>query len=193
MADLVFAVLSLTVLRMVPVALCLLGMESKRWTVAFSGGSGPRAGVGPLGSSPTSPGLHKAGGVQTVIGVVATTVVLSVLLHGLMAGPWAVRYGDGRSGPVHSSRPSTPSSRSRSTAPAGLTVLRRRVGDAVGRDGYSPRHVDVARPGQGHALMAEEVDDGLGRRRGHRLRFRVGRATQRPQARDGESAASLPE
>ncbi|HEV7194441.1 MAG TPA: hypothetical protein VGN19_00745, partial [Pedococcus sp.] len=31
--------------------------------------------------------------VRTVIGVVATTVMLSVILHGLSADPWAVHYG----------------------------------------------------------------------------------------------------
>jgi hypothetical protein len=56
---------------------------------------------------------------------------------------------------------------------------------------YTPGHLledvgdplrRISRPGQGHPEMPEEVEDGLRRRRGHRLRFRVGRATQRSQA-----------
>lgn len=92
--NLVFAVLSLTVLRMVPVALCLLGTGVQRWTVAFVGWFGPRGLASVLFGLITyeSLGATKPE-VQTVIGVVATTVVLSVLLHGLTAGPWAARYG----------------------------------------------------------------------------------------------------
>lgn len=92
--NLVFAVLSLTVLRMVPVAVCLLGTGLRRPTVLFVGWFGPRGLASVVFALITYESLgptHPE--VQTVIGVVATTVMLSVVLHGLTAAPWAVRYG----------------------------------------------------------------------------------------------------
>ena len=91
---LVFAVLSLTVLRMVPVAACLLGTGLRRPTVAFVGWFGPRGLASVVFALITYESLGATDPeVQTVIGVVATTVMLSVILHGLSATPWAVRYG----------------------------------------------------------------------------------------------------
>ncbi len=37
--------------------------------------------------------LHEEPAIATVLSVIATTVVLSVLAHGLTASPWAQRYG----------------------------------------------------------------------------------------------------
>jgi sodium/hydrogen antiporter len=37
--------------------------------------------------------LHDEPAVATVLSVIATTVVLSVIAHGLTAPPWADRYG----------------------------------------------------------------------------------------------------
>ena len=39
--------------------------------------------------------------VSRTVGVIAATVVLSVLLHGYTATPWARRYGTWASGPAH--------------------------------------------------------------------------------------------
>ena len=92
--NLVFAGLSLTVLRMVPVALCLLGTGLRRPTVTFVGWFGPRGLASVVFALITYESLGAANpDVQTVIGVVATTVMLSVVLHGLTAAPGAVRYG----------------------------------------------------------------------------------------------------
>jgi NhaP-type Na+/H+ or K+/H+ antiporter len=91
-AVLVYAVLSLTVIRMVPVALALLGTKLSLPTVAFIGWFGPR-GLASIvlallalgdGRSPTlDPGIAAT---------VATTVVLSVVAHGLTAGPLVEAY-----------------------------------------------------------------------------------------------------
>jgi NhaP-type Na+/H+ or K+/H+ antiporter len=88
----VYAVLSLTVVRMVPVALSLAGTGLSLATVAYAGWFGPR------GLASVVFGLlvveeHVPG--TTLIGrVVALTIALSILLHGLTAHFLADRYGD---------------------------------------------------------------------------------------------------
>ncbi len=92
--NLVFAVMSLTVLRMVPVALCLLGTGLRSQTLTFVGWFGPRGLASVVFALITYESLGPANpDVQTIIGVVAATVMLSVILHGITAAPWAVRYG----------------------------------------------------------------------------------------------------
>ncbi len=90
--DLLFALLALTVLRMVPVAVALAGTGLDRATVAFVGWFGPRglASVvfGLLAVDALEPSQSKA-----VLAAVAVTVALSVLLHGVTASPLASRYG----------------------------------------------------------------------------------------------------
>jgi sodium/hydrogen antiporter len=88
-----YAVLSLTVIRMVPVAVALLGTKLSVSSVTFIGWFGPR-GLASIvlallalgdGSAPTlEPGIAAT---------VATTVVLSVVVHGLSAGPLVRVYG----------------------------------------------------------------------------------------------------
>ena len=87
-----FALLSLTMLRMVPVALALLGAGLDRPTVLFVGWFGPRGlasvvfvllAVEELGESPA---------VGQAIAAVCLTVLLSVVLHGVSAGPLGRRY-----------------------------------------------------------------------------------------------------
>jgi len=88
-----YAVLSLTVLRMVPVALALLGAGLDRTTVLFVGWFGPRG----LASLVFALLALEALGAQAdeAIAVVAGTILLSVALHGLSAAPLAQRYGMG--------------------------------------------------------------------------------------------------
>ena len=87
-----YAVLSLTVIRMLPVAVALAGARLGRPAVLFVGWFGPRGlasvvfgllALEDLGESAAKP-------VTTVI---AFTVLLSVLAHGLSASPLAKRYG----------------------------------------------------------------------------------------------------
>ena len=91
-ASLVYAVLSLTVIRMLPVALSLVGSRLDTSTVLFVGWFGPRGlasvvfallGVEELGESPL---------VGQAVGVVALTVLMSVVFHGVSAGPLGTRY-----------------------------------------------------------------------------------------------------
>ena len=91
--NIVFAVLSLTVLRMVPVALSLLGSGLRLQTVAFVGWFGPRGLASIIFALIALESLDDDPAVATALGVIATTVVLSVLAHGVTASPWAERYG----------------------------------------------------------------------------------------------------
>jgi len=90
--DLVFALLALSVLRMVPVALSLAGTGLDRVTVAFVGWFGPRglASVvfGLIAVDSLAPEQSKV-----VLATVTVTVALSVVLHGVSASPLAERYG----------------------------------------------------------------------------------------------------
>ena len=89
--DYVFAVLALTVLRMVPVALSLIGSGLDRATVALVGWFGPRGLASVVFGLIAYDSLdHQA--AHDVLGLVVVTVTLSVLLHGLTAGPLASRY-----------------------------------------------------------------------------------------------------
>ena len=96
-----FAVLSLTVLRMVPVALCLLGSGLRAPSVLFIGWFGPRGLASVVFALIALESLDASSEVSQTVGVIATTVVLSVLAHGYTATPWARRYGAWASGPAH--------------------------------------------------------------------------------------------
>jgi sodium/hydrogen antiporter len=87
------ALLALTVLRMIPVALALMGSGLSGTTVVFIGWFGPRGlasivfGIIAVDALPAAEG-------QAVIALIALTVILSVLLHGVTARPLARRYGE---------------------------------------------------------------------------------------------------
>ncbi len=90
-AVVVYALLSLTVIRMAPVAAALAGTGMRRRTVGFLGWFGPRG----LASMVFALMLEEDGGVthaETVMTAVFVTVGLSVLLHGVTAAPLAERY-----------------------------------------------------------------------------------------------------
>ena len=91
--DYVFAVLALTVLRMVPVALALIGSGLDRFTVVLVGWFGPRGLASVVFGLIAYDGLdqHSA---NEVLSLVVVTVTMSVVAHGLTAGPLAARYGD---------------------------------------------------------------------------------------------------
>ncbi|WP_328981037.1 hypothetical protein [Streptomyces canus] len=91
---LVYAVLSLTLIRMLPVAVALLGTGLRPATLAYIGWFGPRglASVvfGLLAVEEHLPGTHVLGGA------VALTVALSVCPHGATAPLLSVRPGAAR-------------------------------------------------------------------------------------------------
>jgi sodium/hydrogen antiporter len=91
--DVVFALLALTVLRMVPVALALTGSALDRVTVAFIGWFGPR-GLASVVFALIAVDSLEPSQSKVVLAAVTLTVALSVLLHGVSASPLASRYGD---------------------------------------------------------------------------------------------------
>ncbi|GAA1497853.1 cation:proton antiporter [Paeniglutamicibacter kerguelensis] len=91
LAMVAYAVLSLTAVRMVPVALALVGTGFDRNTVLFVGWFGPR-GLASLVFALIA--LEELGdGADEVVAVIAFTVLLSIVVHGLSAAPLASRYG----------------------------------------------------------------------------------------------------
>ena len=91
--NLVYAALSLTVLRMAPVTLSLLGSGLRPQTSAFVGWFGPRGLASIIFGLIAFESLDAEPAVSVVLSVIATTVILSVLAHGLTATPWSLRYG----------------------------------------------------------------------------------------------------
>src|SRR6478752_1751252 len=95
----VYAVLSVTLVRMLPVAIATIGAGLDRNSVLFVGWFGPR-GLASLVFALLA--LEELGpGADEAVSVIAVTVLLSVLAHGFSAAPLAGRYGRvaARSGP----------------------------------------------------------------------------------------------
>ena len=88
----VYALLSLTVIRMLPVALCLRGTRMDLPTVGFIGWFGPR-GIASILYALILIGEIGAAGHERVLSVIALTVLISVFAHGLSAVPFSTLYG----------------------------------------------------------------------------------------------------
>ncbi len=89
--DLAYAVLSLTIVRMVPVAIAMLGSGARRPTVLFLGWFGPRG----LASIVFGVIVVEESGLPhtaELVDALTITVALSVLAHGLTAAPLVRRY-----------------------------------------------------------------------------------------------------
>jgi NhaP-type Na+/H+ or K+/H+ antiporter len=107
--DIVFAVAALTFVRMVPVALSLIGSGLDSATVAFIGWFGPR-GLASVVFGLIAADTLDAGAANAVLAATVVVVALSVAAHGISASPLARRYGDRtdrleRAAPEHSSSP----------------------------------------------------------------------------------------
>ncbi len=85
-----YAVLSLTVVRMVPVAIALVGTHARPATVAFMGWFGPR-GLASIVFAVIVEDAHLPHSAE-IATVTYLTVGLSVLVHGLSASPLVNRY-----------------------------------------------------------------------------------------------------
>ena len=83
--------LSLTIVRMIPVAIALMGDRTPRDDVLLIGWLGPRGLASIVFGLLTLEVLGQADG-GFVASVIAVTVALSVILHGLTAGPVASWY-----------------------------------------------------------------------------------------------------
>ena len=90
-----YAVLSLTFVRMVPVAVACLGAGLDRGTILFIGWFGPR-GLASLVFALLA--LEDLGpDVDQAVAAIGVTVLLSVVAHGLTAAPLAASYGRAQS------------------------------------------------------------------------------------------------
>ncbi len=86
-----YAVLSLTIIRMLPVAVAMIGSHARRPTVAYVGWFGPR-GLASIVFAVIILDEADLAGSQTIIDTISVTVALSVLLHGISAVPLTNRY-----------------------------------------------------------------------------------------------------
>jgi len=87
-----YALSSLSVVRMLPVAISLLGSRARAPTVAFIGWFGPR-GLASIVFAVIVEDTHGAH-AGTILAAAYLTVGLSVLVHGLSAAPLVDRYAD---------------------------------------------------------------------------------------------------
>src|SRR5215212_847535 len=119
----IYALLSLTVIRMVPVAVALTGTQLRPATVAFMGWFGPRGLASAVFTLLALEEIEHSGSRSMLVETVTWTILLSVVLHGISASPLATRYGASiaRAGKVPE------------TAPAGEPQIR--LHDLAGRHG----------------------------------------------------------
>ncbi len=91
-AALLYAILSLTVIRMLPVAVSLIGARLGWASVAYIGWFGPR-GIASVLYTLMVVGQLGLQGYGRPLSVIVLTVLLSVFLHGLTAEPLSALYG----------------------------------------------------------------------------------------------------
>jgi NhaP-type Na+/H+ or K+/H+ antiporter len=89
---LIYALLSLTVIRMVPVALSLMGTKMDLATVGFIGWFGPRGIASVLYLLMFVEDVGSKG-FEPMLAVIVLTVLLSVFIHGFSAVPLSTLYG----------------------------------------------------------------------------------------------------
>jgi NhaP-type Na+/H+ or K+/H+ antiporter len=87
-----YAVLSLTLIRMLPVAISLIGSKVRPVTALFLGWFGPR-GVASILYIFTMLDAKKLIGTELIYSVVMVTVLFSIFAHGVTAAPGAKWYG----------------------------------------------------------------------------------------------------
>ena len=90
-AVVLYALLSLTLVRMISVALAMLGSGARRPTVAFLGWFGPR-GLASIVFAVILVEEADLANESVLLNTIFLTIGLSVVLHGLTAAPLAARY-----------------------------------------------------------------------------------------------------
>ena len=88
-----YAALSLTAIRMIPVAISMLGTGMRRPTVAFLGWFGPRGAASIVFALLVLEG-EELPHERLILTASFVTIGLSVLAHGITAAPLAARYAD---------------------------------------------------------------------------------------------------
>ena len=131
-AIVLYALLSLTVVRMVPVALAMLGSGARRPTVAFLGWFGPR-GLASIVFAVILVENANLANESVLLNTIFLTIGLSVLLHGLTATPLAARYASWFATHPRDAIPDFESAPAPTQRPHGwATGLLHRHGDAEG-------------------------------------------------------------
>jgi NhaP-type Na+/H+ or K+/H+ antiporter len=98
---LAYAVLSLTVIRMVPVALAVMGLGLRRATVLFLGWFGPRGLASIILALVVVDEEPALSGLDGIFAAMTVTVLLSVYAHGATAAPLTRRYARLAAAPEH--------------------------------------------------------------------------------------------
>ena len=88
-----YACLSLTIIRMLPVAISLVGTKNRPITTAFIGWFGPRGLASVVFLIVAIDSIPKSAGLQMLVEVSTWTILLSVVLHGLSSRPLATAFG----------------------------------------------------------------------------------------------------
>lgn len=91
----VYALLSLTLIRMLPIFISLLGTDVTNEGKWFLGWFGPR-GLASIVFAVIAINAHLPNG-EIITTTISVTVVLSIVLHGITANPWANRWGKNNS------------------------------------------------------------------------------------------------
>jgi sodium/hydrogen antiporter len=126
--DVVFAVAALTIVRMIPVAIALVGSKLDRATVLLIGWFGPRGLASVVFALIAVDELGGDDG-NRVLAAVTMTVLFSVVAHGVTAGPFGRRYGR-RAERLHDQRPEhgrAEALRSRPTTPTRFARTRAEI------------------------------------------------------------------
>jgi NhaP-type Na+/H+ or K+/H+ antiporter len=87
-----YAILSLTVVRMIPIAISISGTGLSHGSTLFLGWFGPR-GLASILFALLILEKYPIPGAETVLVTVVASVLMSVLLHGVTAAPLAAAYG----------------------------------------------------------------------------------------------------
>jgi NhaP-type Na+/H+ or K+/H+ antiporter len=94
-----YALLSLTVVRMLPVALCMIGSGLGRREIVFLAWFGPRGLASVVFAILAVKSLEGSALLDDAVGVIAMTIAFSVVLHGLTSGIPGRRYAAQRDEP----------------------------------------------------------------------------------------------
>ena len=89
----IYAVLSLTLIRMLPVAIALIGTHLRPSTVAFIGWFGPRGLASVVFTLMALEEIERVDGGGLLLQTATWAILLSVVMHGISASPLAQWYG----------------------------------------------------------------------------------------------------
>jgi NhaP-type Na+/H+ or K+/H+ antiporter len=102
--DVAYALLSLTLIRMLPVAVSVMGLGLRPATVGFLGWFGPRGLASIILALVVVEDAPALAGLDRIFGVMTVTVLISVFAHGVTAAPLSRRFaGAGKAAEAHES------------------------------------------------------------------------------------------